>query len=145
MKRHSHELVVVFLLFSSSAMASGTLQLPPQKERLESPHACLDYLRDRAADDEQQAMPETIGADGTRRQVMVEPKSKGVELQGRHRARYAARIWYSNGRPMPDIGQIEYRTSWEEHSFECRGRELTTRRSNGYTSESFQPLDTAKP
>lgn len=105
-----------------------------------SQKACLAFLRDQAAEDAQLPKPETVAADGSRRTVTVEAKSKGVERLGRGRARYAARIWYVNGWPRPDLGQMEYRANWEEHAYECRGRMLVSRTSRGYTSESFEPL-----
>lgn len=140
LKRNSQTPAIALLLFSSAAMASGTIEMPPQKERLASRQACFDFLRDSAAEDAKSVKPETVDADGSRHSVTLEPKSKGIERQGRDRARYAARIWYGNGRPDPERQQIVYRASWEEHSFECRGRTLITQRSNGYTLESFEPM-----
>ena len=116
------------------------IEMPPQEERMASQKACLAFLRDRAAEDAQLPKPETVAADGSRQTVTVEAKSKGVERIGHGRARYAARVWYVNGWPRPDLGQLEYRANWEEHIYECRGRKLVSRTSRGFTNESFEPL-----
>lgn len=140
MKWISRTLGLAFLLCPALAGASGTIEAPAQDERMASQKACLAFLRNRAAEDAQLSKPETVAADGSRQTVTVETKSKGVERLGRGRARYAARLWYVNGWPRPDLGQMEYRASWEEHSYECRGRKLVSRTSRGFANASFEPL-----
>lgn len=132
--------VLPLVLCPSLAMASGYLPVQESHERLASKQACLAFLRKAAADDAIKPKPETIGADGTRRTITLEAISKGVESLGRDRARYAAKIWTVNGWPRPDLGQVEYRANWEKHAYECRGRVLISQLSQGFTSESFEPL-----
>ncbi|MBD3728363.1 MAG: hypothetical protein IE933_01525 [Sphingomonadales bacterium] len=119
------------------------MSMPPREEEMASASACAAYLRDRAAEDAQMAKPETLAEDGSRQTVSIEPISAGVEDLGRGRARYAARIWYVNGWPRPDLGQIEYRATWEAHTYECRGRRLIAQQSSGFTSESYEPMPAA--
>lgn len=140
MKVNGRLLALPLVLCPSLAMASGYTALPETRERLASKQACLDFLRQAAADDASAPKPETIGADGMRQTITVEAISKGVESLGRDRARYAAKIWTVNGWPRPDLGQIEYRANWEEHAYECRGRMLISQLAQGFTSESFEPL-----
>ncbi|MCH2236579.1 MAG: hypothetical protein MK060_01710 [Blastomonas sp.] len=133
-------LALALTLYPSLAVASGFQAFPETRERLASKQACLEFLRKAASNDARAPRPKTIGADGTRQTITLEAISKGVERLGRNRARYAAKIWTVNGWPRPDLGQIEYRANWEEHAYECRGRMLTSRLAQGFTSESFEPL-----
>lgn len=140
MKVNGRLLALPLVLCPSLAMASGYTALPETRERLASKQACLDFLRQAAADDASTPKPETIGTDGARQTITLEAISKGVESLGHGRARYAAKIWTVNGWPRPDLGQVEYRANWEKHAYECRGRVLISQVSQGFTSESFEPL-----
>lgn len=110
-------------------------------EMLPNHRACLARLHTAEKTDRAAALAQTAYADGTSREVMVEPRTLGVERIGRKRARYAARILYRHGRLRPDLGQIEYSHSWEEQSLECRGRELITKNSRGHTLSTFEDAE----
>ena len=134
--------VAAMLLCSASmAAASGTITSPERQQKMESFDACLAFLEDSAAKDSKSEAPLAMDAEGNRRAVTVELKTDSIERSGKASARYAARVWHSNGRPRPDLRQIEYRASWEEHDYACRGRLLTINMSQGYTLESYQPMD----
>jgi hypothetical protein len=134
-------LAAALLCSASIAAASGFIASPEQQQKMESFGACLAFLENSAAQDSKSEAPLTRDPEGNRRAVTVERKTNGIERSGAVRARYGARIWYSNGRPRQDLKQIEYRASWEEHDYECRGRTLTINTSQGYTLESYQPMD----
>lgn len=138
-------LAVTLLSSASIAAASGTITLPERQQKMESFGACLAFLEDSAAQDRKSEAPLSRDAEGNRRTVTVERKTKDVERSGKASARYGARVWYSNGRPRPDLRQIEYRTSWNEHVYECRGRILIINTSQGYTLESYEPMDADEP
>ena len=138
-------LAATLLCSASIAAASGTIASPERQQTMESFGACLAFLEDRAAQDRKSEVPLTIDAEGNRRTVTVERKTKGVEQPDKASARYGARVWYSNGRPRPDLRQIVYRASWNEHEYECRGRILIINTSQGYTLESYQPMDADEP
>lgn len=141
LKVNGRLLALLLVLCPSLAMASGYTELPETRERLASKQACLDFLRQAAADDASAPKPETIGTDGARQTITLEAISKGVESLGRGRARYAAKIWVVNGSPRPDLGQIVYRAYWDIHDYECHGRLLISRNSSGFTNENYQPLE----
>ena len=134
-------LAAMLLCSASMAAASGSVAMPERQQQMESFDACLTFLEDAAAQDSKSEAPLTRDAEGNRRAVTVERKTGGVERSGEAIARCSARVWYSNGRPRPDLQQIEYRASWEEHDYECRGRVLTINTSQGYTLENYQPMD----
>lgn len=131
----------ILLCSASMAAASGTLLSPERRQTMESFDACLAYLEESAAQDRKSEAPLSRDAEGNRRVVTVERRTGGVERSGKAGARYGARLWYSNGRPRPDLGQIEWRASWEEHDYECRGRMLIINTSQGYTLESYEPME----
>ena len=134
------------LLCSASVVAaSGTISSPERQQTMESFDACLAYLEDSAVQDSKSGAPLTRDAEGNRRVVTIERRTDGIERSGKASARYGARVWYSNGTPRPDLGQIEWRASWEEHDYECRRRMLIINMSQGYTLESYQPMDADEP
>lgn len=131
----------MLLCSASMAAASGTVSLPERQQAMKSFDACLVYLKDSAAQDSKSEAPLSRDAEGNRRVVTVERKTDGIEQSGKAGARYGARVWHSNGRPRPELGQIEWRANWEEHDYECRGRMLIINTSQGYTLESYQPME----
>jgi hypothetical protein len=139
----SRSLLTALVLGPSIASASGMVEMPPRRERMGSRLACIAFLEERAVEDAHLARPESVDADGSRHSVTVETRSKGVERTGRNRARYSARIWYGHGIPRPDLGQIVYRASWDEHTYECKGRMLEIRTAQGFTNENYEPLPAA--
>ncbi len=143
MKWISRLLLTALVLGPSIASASGAVEMPPRQERMSSRKACIAFLEERAVEDAHLARPESVDADGSRHSVTVEIRSKGVERTGRNRARYSVRVWYGHGIPRPDLGQIVYRASWDEHTYECRSRMLTTRTAQGFTNENYEPLPAA--
>jgi len=132
-------IAILAALGVSHAGTSGTLKTPETRETLRSPDACLAVLRARVGEDGRKGIRETIAPDGSRRAVTVEVKVPLSRRGAPDEARYAARIWYTTGLPQPDHGMVKYRTSWEEHSYECRGRILITQTSQGFASERFEP------
>lgn len=138
-------IAVLAALGTSHAGASGTLKTPETRETLRSAGACLAFLRARAGEDARKASRETIALDGSRRAVSVEVKVPLSRRSAPDEARYVARIWYTIGWPLPDGAMVKYRTSWEEHSYECRGRNLITRTSQGFAGELFEPQSSATP
>lgn len=134
-------LAAALICQTAPAWASGTMRMPEMNQKMESFRACLAFLEARAAEDAARAAPMTIDAKGDRKSVSVERRSEGIERKGKSTARYAARIWYSFGRPRPDLGQIEFSTSWEEHDYQCRGRALISNTAQGYTLSSFVPME----
>lgn len=134
-------LATMLLCNASMAAASGHVTMPEQQQKMASFEACLAFLEDSAAQDRKSEAPLTRDAEGNRRAVTVERRTDGVERSGKTIARYGARVWHSNGKPLPEFGKIEYRASWEEHDYECRGRMLTINTSQGYTLESYIPID----
>lgn len=137
----SVSLAAVLLCSGSVAAASGTISSPERQQKMESFETCLAFLEESAAQDSKSEAPLTKDAEGNRRAVTVERSTKGVEQTGKTRARYGARVWRSFGRPIPDFKQVEYRASWDDHDYECRGRMLIINMSQGYTLESYQPMD----
>jgi hypothetical protein len=135
------------LLTATPTLASGYIPMPEVRQTLRSYRACLAQLQSAEAEDHlligrEKAKTKAASSDGTTRVVSLEAQSKGVERVGRNHARYAARIWYRNGAPRPDLNQIEYSHSWESHSYECQGRVMITNTSQGYTLSTFEPLPT---
>ncbi|MEI4509390.1 MULTISPECIES: hypothetical protein [unclassified Sphingopyxis] len=131
----------MLLCSASMVAASGTVSSPERQQTMESFDACLAYLEDSAAQDSKSEAPLSGDAEGNRRIVTIERRTDGIERSGKASAHYGARVWYSNGRPRPDLGQIEWRASWEEHDYKCRGRMLIINTSQGYTLESYQPME----
>lgn len=131
----------MLLCSASMAAASGTISSPERQQAMESFDACLAYLEDSAAQDGKSEAPLSRDATGNPRVVTVERRTDGIERSAKASARYGARVWHSNGRPREDLGQIEWRASWEEHDYECRGRMLIINMSQGYTLESYEPME----
>ncbi len=137
-------LAAMLLCNASMAAASGSVAMPEQQQKMANFEACLAFLEESAAQDRKSEAPLTKDAEGNRRAVTVERRTDGVERPSKASARYGARVWYSNGKPLPEFGKIEYRASWDEHDYECRGRMLIINTSQGYTLESYIPIDADK-
>lgn len=123
------------------ALASGYIPAIEDRVPQASYTACVAKLEAAAKEDQAQVSPKTFAADGSTRQVTVEPITKGVEKTGRKKAHYQARVWYSNGAPRVDLGKMVYRASWQETNLTCEGKMLVSNASQGFTSEGYGPLE----
>lgn len=133
--------VLLGAVIAGPALASGYIPAIEDRVPQASYAACLAKLEAAAKEDQAQVSPRTFAADGSTRQVTVEPISKGVEKTGRKKARYQAKVWYTNGAPRADLGKMVYRASWQETNLTCEGKVLVSNASQGFTSEGYGPLE----
>ena len=129
-------------LIAGSALASGYIPGFETRETLGSHAECVARLAAAAGQAAAAVEPKTGRADGSTREVTLEPITQGVERANAHQAHYRAKLWYAHGRPRDDIGRMEYSASWQETNLTCDGKVLITHNSQGYTSSAFGPLET---
>jgi hypothetical protein len=138
-------LAIVALCCAKIGLASGYSAMPEVREVFTSHRACVVRLHESASEHRAQVKPRTLNADGGFQEIVLENISEGIKIVSRRLAKYEARIWYHNGRRSEDGNQYEISHSWDQSSYECRGKTMTVNIARGYTLSTFEPVKPSPP